>query len=81
MDEDTLGRGWIVNTDDDKNIVDDPVNSGLMVIPAINLLWRGVGLLLALLLRNLEMKKYDQYSIEIYIIQSQNIFNCYIYSN
>ena len=27
------------------------------------------------------MKKYDQYSIEIYIIQSQNIFNCYIYSN
>ena len=27
------------------------------------------------------MKKYDQYSIEIYIIQSQNIFNCNIYSN
>jgi len=27
------------------------------------------------------MNKYDQYSIEIYIIQSQNIFNCNIYSN
>ena len=27
------------------------------------------------------MKKYDQYSIEIYIIKSQNVFNCYINSN